>query len=373
MTLNVFAIGTRAQLIKVAPIVLAFEHIGLPCILLMTGQHKETMQDIIGEFSLKSPRCFAVEAEERATIPGLLAWLPKAYEGIRRAFRTLHDSPTERKLNVLVHGDTLTTLLSAHCAMKAGARVIHLESGLTSGSLFDPFPEELVRRAVFRMTDVAVCPDERSAAHMRKVSKAVVFDSRGNSIVDAARFALSRDACQKDERHAPYLLFSIHRFQNIYRSERLKEIVALIAELTEYFEVFFILHPSTKKRLARQGLLSRLAALPRVRLSDRMAYGDFIRLAGKSECVLTDGGSNQEELAYLGTPTIIMRDCTERQDGIGNNAIMEREAGNLVEYLRDGNYRGLRKERGVPFEIGPSHRIANYVKEMDKEDKWLPS
>jgi UDP-N-acetylglucosamine 2-epimerase (non-hydrolysing) len=369
MTLNVFAIGTRAQLIKVAPIVLAFERIGLPCILLMTGQHKETMQDIIGEFSLKSPQRFAVEARERATILGLLAWLPKAYKGIQRAFRALRDSQTERNLNVLVHGDTLTTLLSAHCAMKAGARVIHLESGLTSGRLFDPFPEELIRRTVFRMTDIAVCPDERAAAHMRKVGKAAVFDSHGNSIVDAARFALSQDTCRKDRHHAPYLLFSIHRFQNIYRSERLKEIVALIAKLAEYFEIFFILHPSTKKRLARLGLLSRLAALPKVRLSDRMAYGDFIRLAGKSECVLTDGGSNQEELAYLGTPTIIMRDCTERQDGIGNNAIMEHETGDLIGYLRDGNYRGLRKEMGVSFGIGPSHRIADYVKEMDRENK----
>jgi UDP-N-acetylglucosamine 2-epimerase (non-hydrolysing) len=365
MALNVFAIGTRAQLIKVAPIISAFEQVGLSCALLMTGQHKETMQDLIGEFSIRSPQCFATEAMERATILHLLAWLPKAYGGIRRELSALRDAVAGRKLNVLVHGDTLTTLLSAYGAMRMDARVIHLESGLTSGRMFNPFPEELIRRAVFRMTDIAVCPDDASAAHMRKVGKAVVFNSQGNSIVDAARFALSREIGQEHDRPAPCLLFSIHRFQNIYKAGRLADIVTLIEKLSEEFEIFFILHPSTRKRLAKAGFLSRLAAFPNVHLQDRMAYGNFIRLAGRAECVLTDGGSNQEELAYLGIPTIIMRDCTERQDGIGGNAIMENATGDLVAYLSSGRHHDLRKRKEDFSDNSPSRNIANYVRELD--------
>jgi UDP-N-acetylglucosamine 2-epimerase (non-hydrolysing) len=365
MTLNVFAIGTRAQLIKVAPVISAFEQIDLSCVLLMTGQHKETMQDLIGEFSIRSPQRFATEAGERATILHLLAWLPKAYRGIRRELSTLQDSATERKINVLVHGDTLTTLLSAYSAMRAGARVIHLESGLTSDKIFNPFPEELIRRMVFRMTDIAMCPDDVSAVHMRKISKAVVFNSHGNSIVDAACFALSQDIRLEHDRHIPYLLFSIHRFQNIYKSKRLSDIVVLIEKLSEKFEIFFILHPSTKKRLAKAGFLPRLAEFPNIYPLDRMAYGNFIRLAGRAECVLTDGGSNQEELAYLGIPTIIMRDCTERQDGIGSNAIMENAVGDLIGYLNSGLYRSLRKKRKYLSDNSPSRNIANYVREID--------
>jgi UDP-N-acetylglucosamine 2-epimerase (non-hydrolysing) len=191
--MNVFVIGTRAQLIKVAPIILACEKIELPCILLMTGQHQETMQDIIREFSIRSPQQNATAARERATVMSLIAWLPNAYRGILQKLTELKETCPESKVNVLVHGDTLTTLLSAYCGRRIGLNIIHLESGLTSGKLFNPFPEEMIRRLVFRVTDFACCPDDISATHMRKVSKAEIFNTHGNSIIDAADFALAQE------------------------------------------------------------------------------------------------------------------------------------------------------------------------------------
>ena len=138
-SLSVFVIGTRAQLIKVAPVIVACESRAQPALLLMTGQHRETMQDLIEEFGIKSRQVIAVAASERSTVLSLAGWLPKAYVGLVRELQACKkNSPT---IGVVVHGDTMSTVLGAVAARRCGLQVFHLESGLTSGKLLDPFPE----------------------------------------------------------------------------------------------------------------------------------------------------------------------------------------------------------------------------------------
>lgn len=350
----VFVVGTRAQLIKVAPVVVAAERAGRACTLLLTGQHRETMQDLIDEFGISSPQVPAVAASEHATVTALLRWLPAAYRGVKARLRAL--AQAAEGIDVLVHGDTLSTLVGAYAAHRLRARVVHLESGLTSGRLFDPFPEELCRRLVFRLTDVAMCPNPAAAAHMRRYRRARVVDTGGNTIVDAV--ALTGAAGIRPNARAPYLVASLHRFQNIYDGKRLKELVALIEAVAVGVPVHFVLHPATRKRLEKDGLLARLAQAPGVTLAPRMGYRDFLRLAAGAACVLTDGGSNQEELAALGVPTIVMRATTERPDGLGANAIMEAEvAGGVAEFIRSGSVATLRRASAATLRPGPSERI----------------
>lgn len=351
----VFVIGTRAQLIKVAPVVVACERRGLPCTLLMTGQHEATMQDLIDEFGIASPQVNALPASEHATVRSLLRWLPAAYRGVRKRLRDTGTHPT-----VLVHGDTLSTLVGAFAARRHKARVIHLESGLSSGHLFNPFPEELCRRLVFRMTDVAMCPGAIAADYMRRHSRAEVIDTGGNTIVDAV--ALSGAVQVRHATEQPYLVASLHRFQNIYRNRRLLELVALIEALSAQYLVHFVLHPATRGRLERNGLLQRLSQLPQVHLAPRMGYREFLCLAAGAECVLTDGGSNQEELAALGVPTIIMREHTERPDGLGANALMESDVpGDVAGFVLGGKCVQLRSPHQLDFVEGPSARIAAFL------------
>jgi UDP-N-acetylglucosamine 2-epimerase (non-hydrolysing) len=352
----VFIVGTRAQLIKVAPVIVACERLSLPCTLLMTGQHQETMQDLILEFAIKSPQVPAVQATEHSTIASLLRWLPAAYKGVRNKLREVESGDAE--VSVLVHGDTLSTLVGAFAARRHKTRVVHVESGLSSGRWFDPFPEEICRRLVFRMTDVAVCPNRQAIAYMAKHHpRARILDSQGNTIVDAV--ALTGAAAVRQDDAAPYVVASLHRFQNIYDARRLAALVSLMKDLSRHIDVRFVLHPATRVRLERQGLLSSLSAAPRIHLLPRMGYGDFLRMAAGAMCVMTDGGSNQEELAALGIPTIVMRARTERPDGLGANAMMESD-------VPDGVYRFIvegevRKLRCPPVRMGiegPSSLIA---------------
>jgi UDP-N-acetylglucosamine 2-epimerase (non-hydrolysing) len=353
----VFVVGTRAQLIKVAPVVVACEQAGQPVQLLMTGQHKETMSDLIEEFGIRAQPQSLMEVSERATVLALLTWTPRALYALTRRLRAL--ARAEGAPKVVVHGDTLSTLLGALAARFAGGQVFHLESGLSSGRLFDPFPEELTRRLVFRLAHVALCPAPESSDYMRRHHpRCETIDTGGNTIEDSVMMAARSPEPAVGEA-APYMVASLHRFQNIFDAPRLRFLTDLLEALAARYRIHFVLHPATRKRLEASGQLERLAAVPGLELSPRLGYRDFLRLAARAECVLTDGGSNQEELAVLGVPTVIMRQATERSDGLGQNAVMEASLGEgLREYLLEGGFRALRRPSRVGEGFGPSAAVA---------------
>ena len=352
----VFVVGTRAQLIKVAPIIVEFEKREIACTLLMTGQHKDTIQDIIHEFGINSLQIPVMESKEHATVFSLIGWLPKAYAGIIKQLNRL--SVENKNIDVLVHGDTLSTFLGALAARKIGSRVVHLESGLTSNRLFDPFPEEILRRLVFRQTDIAMCPDEKSFEHMKnKYTRCKVVNTKGNTIVDSIR--LSGASRIRPNGENQYIVASIHRFQNIYKYKRLLELIQLLEAISESHRVFFVLHPATRKRLEKLNLIDQLESRKNIELILRLGYAKFLSLAAKSCCVLTDGGSNQEELSTLGVPTIIMRKATERVDGLGKNAVMEDELGmSVLSYIQQKGYETLERSEKKD-QASPSYEIVS--------------
>ena len=158
----------------------------------------------------------------------------------------------------------------------------------------------------------------------------------------------------------PYFVASLHRFQNLFDRRRLRFLVGLLAELGQEHPIHFVLHPATRKRLEAENLLGELARVPNIKLSPRLGYRAFLQLAAGAACVLTDGGSNQEELAVLGVPTIVMREHTERQDGLGENAVMEGALGpDLPAYFRSRGFEALRRPSRVPGAMGPSIVVAD--------------
>ena len=357
--LSVFVVGTRAQLIKVAPVIVVCEKNRQPVVLLLTGQHKETMADLIAEFGIETVPELAVRSTERSTIFSLLRWVPGALIGI---FRSLsRHRKKAAPVNVVVHGDTLSTALGAIASKLSGCKCFHLESGLSSGKLLDPFPEELTRRIVFRLTDVALCPGNASAEYMRKNHNCEVVDTGENTIIDSVMMAARvHDEGDAKSPQGTYIVASLHRFQNLFDAERLRFLVDLIVTLAADYRIFFVLHPATRKRLESQGFMSLLMAQPNVVLSPRLGYRDFLGLAAGAACVLTDGGSNQEELAVLGVPTVIMRQSTERGDGLGQNAVMEQSiTSGVFSYLMSREFESLRRPSSVGNDFGPSALVAH--------------
>ena len=247
--------------------------------------------------------------------------------------------------------------MSTLAAKFTGHFVIHLESGLTSNNIFNPFPEEIIRRIVFRCTDVACCPSEQDTQHMKRYPKAKILYTHGNTILDSIIYLKIGENTKKESKT---ILVSLHRFHNIYNKERLLSIVEVLITLSEEYTINFVLHPATQKKLSQYGLLEILKK-NRINLLTRMVYQKFLNFALSNEIVITDGGSNQEELAYFGHPTIILRKTTERQDGIGKNAILINEPQDIVKFIMSKEYIILEKEK-QSLTSSPSELIYNYFK-----------
>lgn len=354
MRRSVFVIGTRAQLVKVAPVLRAAVAHGLPHVVWFTGQHRESIDDLIADFGLRSTFVMPGGHRERSSVRTLLGWMPKMFMDCRRFIgRQRRESGTAPL--VIVHGDTLSTFLGAVAARLAKAKVVHLESGLSSGALLDPFPEELLRRLTFRCARHALCPNGEAAARMRRFPGCTVVDTGENTLLDSVRFALETRAGRDADPATWHYVASIHRFQNIYRPARLAAIVADLSALSRSAPVLFVLHPATERRLAETGLRSVLEQAPAVRLVPRMPYTEFLSLLADARGVVSDGGSNQEELSYLGVPTVLYRDRTERPDGVGRNIVFEKDLPvPLAEFAATGGLDRLRTPSVLHSDVFPS-------------------
>lgn len=355
-----FIIGTRAQLVKMAPVIRQADSAALRYCVWFTGQHSESMDELVRDFELKVDQRFFGRVGERATITSLVRWIPSAlwecWKFLRRVRRE------NRKALVVVHGDTLSTLLGALAAKINGLRVAHVESGLTSRRLLSPFPEEVTRRWVFRLTDVAYCPNAGAFQNMSGRRRIRAFDTRDNTIIDSLRMVLARkrvgDVQGPSSKGRAYLVFSVHRFENIYDRSRFEEIIEQMLRISRHFDVWFVLHPATRRRIEAFGFRHKIESESGVRLSPRLPYTEFVRLIAGASVVVTDGGSNQEELAYLGIPTILLRVQSERPDGLGRNAILERDIGDSIEeFVLAGRHEVLRRPSALEGAGMPSNDI----------------
>lgn len=315
----IIVIGTRAQLIKMAPVLRELEARNFPYRLVFTGQHLVTMTQLLHEFEVQASPVW-LGHKEIDSLGKMALWFPAALWRLAISRRRLLRASDGRRGLVIVHGDTVSTLLGALAGRLNLCRVAHVESGLRSFNLMDPFPEELTRVLVFRLIDIAFCPGDWAAENMSRY-RAKVFNTGENTLLDTVRFAAVRHTSAGFPVGArPRCVVSIHRHENLHSRDRLSWILDLIQDIGRSHEVDFVLHPSTLSRLKNIGRLGDLQRDPGIHLHDRMGYLAFMAMISNADFVLTDGGSNQEELSYLGIPTLIARECSERPEGLGDNA-----------------------------------------------------
>lgn len=348
-------LGTRAQLIKMAPVLLALQKRNIPTELILTGQHKETMQELADNFGLTAPPKYLYKGPEISGIFSMLGWFTKLL--IQAAIRSPFDKNSQM---VLVHGDTLSTLLGALAAKFRKIPVAHIESGLRSHNIFHPFPEELTRIAVFNLCDIAYCPGEWAYQNMEKYHLTKI-NTHSNTLIDALSIAIknSTNDAKPDEKTS-YCVCSIHRFENIFFRKRLEFIVEQVITASKKTKVLFVLHPATRKQLIKNKLIKRLES-NNIELLPRMGYIDFISLIRKAKFVITDGGGNQEELSYLNIPTILMRKTTERKEGIGSNVTISNYDPTLISSAIDMACTSTIKKTMDNLDYLPSDTIASHI------------
>lgn len=359
-------LGTRAQVIKMAPVMHLLQQRGVDYNFIFMAQHRATIYEMLDEFDLKHPdHVLGDIGADIVSSRSMARWsLSVLASGIRHGARVFRG---DRQGVVLLHGDAPPLLLGAILAKIRGLRVAAVEAGLRSDNLFRPFPEELVRRATGRLglIDVHFCQDEAAVRNAARFPGRAI-DTGGNSILDALRLAATIN--RGDGRPAGYLgreryaVVTLHRYETIARREQLARAVDHVLRISRSIPVRFILHPPTRRALQKFGLDTRLAAAPNVELLPRLSFVAFQSLIASTEFLVTDGGSNQEESYYLGIPCLLFRSETERTEGLGRNVVLSAfEPGVIDDFV--ANHARYRFPPVTPS-ISPARVVVDHIVEL---------
>jgi UDP-N-acetylglucosamine 2-epimerase (non-hydrolysing) len=314
--------GTRPEAIKMAPVVKALTTAeAIRPVVCVTGQHREMLSGILDFFGIAADHDLAIMRPQQD-----LAYVTTAVlTGVQRVLAA------EKPDWVLVHGDTTTTLAAALAAFYVGVRIGHVEAGLRTGDLKQPWPEEMNRSLVDRVADLLFAPTESARDNLLKENlppdRIVVT---GNTVVDAllcVRDALAHDAALREKAAADFafldaskrvVLVTGHRRESFGQGfEQICEGLRRIAQRDDVQIVYPVhLNPSV------QGPVRRLlGGLPNVHLLAPLDYVPFVYLMTRSCLILTDSGGIQEEAPSLGKPVLVMRELTERPEAVAAGTV----------------------------------------------------
>ena len=313
--------GTRPEAIKMAPVVRALESAsGFTSRVCVTAQHRGMLDQVLELFELR-PHHDLDLMRDRQTLPQLTA---AALTGLSEVLAV------ERPDVVLVQGDTTTTLAGALAAFYADIPCGHVEAGLRTGQLAAPFPEEANRLLTDRLATFHFAPTRRCRdALLAEGLSAERIWQTGNTVVDAMLWVRDRMRGTPIERYrdvlagafpaiaeseAPVVLVTGHRRESF--GDGLRGICRALRSLAESHSGVHWVYPVHLNPQVQEPVRRRLSGLPNVHLIAPLAYAPFVRLMDRSTFILTDSGGVQEEAPGLGKPILVMREVTERSEGV---------------------------------------------------------
>lgn len=307
--------GTRPEAIKMAPLIKELEtRKEIESIVCVTAQHREMLDQVLNTFSIKPDYDLNI-MKKGQTLSEITA----------RVLRGIEEVLEKEKPNiVLVHGDTTTTFASALAAFYQQISIGHVEAGLRTYNKYSPFPEEMNRQMVDCLTDMYFAPTNLSKENLIKEGiPAEKIYITGNTVIDAMSKTVDRN--YKNEildwvGNNRLLLLTAHRRENL--GENMYSIFNAVNKIANEFEDVKVIYPMHLNSKVREIAQEVLGKNDKVKLIEPLEVFDFHNFQNKAYLILSDSGGVQEEAPSLGKPVIVLRDTTERPEGI--------EAGTLV-------------------------------------------
>lgn len=348
-------VGTAAELIKIFPLISKAQREGRSWYLVSTGQNGKNLERQYQDFNLPEEKVIHLNPHPKDLRSGLQAlfWLIRmlCYSPIRLPFacRSVTGNVPGKQDYWFVHGDTFTTLLGAILGRLFGLRVVHVEAGMRSGDLLNPFPEEANRRIVSRLAQFHMCPDEKAAEDLRREGiKGKIVVTGGNTVIDSLNTTLEA-LSPSDLPKGPYALANIHRFENLANDERWSFMIDTLVEAAERHRIVLVLLPPTEAKLESDPESKKRLLAAGVELLPRQTFSRFMHMMHNADFIISDGGSNQQEAYYLGKPCLLLRKVTESREGIGTTCVLsEFDRSKVRHFLQDPNQ--FRGKRVVPQE-----------------------
>jgi len=302
-------LGTRPEAIKLAPVIQAFQQAkSVDVEVILTRQHREMVEQVMQLFDLKADK----DLEIMQAGQSLTDITERSLRGLEKLFR--QNKPDF----VIVQGDTTTAFAATLAAFYQQIPVGHVEAGLRTDDLFNPFPEEANRRLISQLTQLHFAPTTLAVENLQRSGVVGEIHHTGNTVIDALLTVAKRQpACDiKGLEWSKYriLLATVHRRENW--GAPLQDIAQSFLQLLELFPDTALLLPLHRNPTVREPLQQLLGSHPRVFLTEPLDYAQLVGAIGKSYLLLTDSGGLQEEAPSLGKPVLVLRETTERPEAV---------------------------------------------------------
>lgn len=303
--------GTRPEAIKMAPLVLELDkHKEIESIVVVTAQHRQMLDQVLDHFEIVPDFDLDIMTKNQTLVSITALVLEKMNEVISSVKPDI----------VLVHGDTTTTFASSLAAFYNQVKVGHVEAGLRTYDKYSPYPEEMNRQLTGMMADFHFAPTETAANYLLQEGKenSKIYIT-GNTAIDALKTTVSEDydnpllnsIVQRSNR---LILLTAHRRENL--GEPMRNIFRAVKRLHDKYEDIEFVYPVHMNPVVQELAKNELSKLDRVHLINPLEVFDFHNFASEAHLILTDSGGVQEEAPSLGVPVLVLRDTTERPEGV---------------------------------------------------------
>lgn len=366
-----FIFGTRPEAIKLAPLIHTVgEDPHFESIVCVTAQHREMLDQVLEFFKIRTDFDLNLMTpnQELATLSARILL------GLEDVFRQLKPDL------VFVQGDTTTALMAGLGAFYHRIPVVHIEAGLRTGNLYSPFPEEANRRLLSTISQFHFCPTEETAVKLKKELQSERIFNVGNTVIDALLQGLAilennrkfQDDFTKQHQQIDFnrkvVLMTAHRresfgepIRNIFRA------VKKFAEENPAYEIVYPVHPNPNIKIVAEEVLGQTK---NIHLISPLSYPQLIWLMNLSHFVITDSGGIQEEAPSLKKPVLVLRDTTERMEGVhvGTNKLVGTSFDSIYKAMmslaNDPNYYASFSKVKNPF--GDGHACKYILQHLKK-------
>lgn len=301
--------GTRPEAIKMCPLIKELKgREKLNTIVCVTGQHREMLDQVLHAFNVTPDYDLSIMKEKQTLFDVTINILEKTKKVLEEVKPDI----------VLVHGDTSTTFVTALACFYMQIPVGHVEAGLRTYNIYSPYPEEFNRQAVGIVANYNFAPTEMSKENLIKEGKdcSTIYVT-GNTAIDALKTTVSDDYSHEQldwSADSRLIMITAHRRENL--GEPMRNMFNAIKRIVEEFPDIKVIYPIHMNPVVRESANEILGNCNRIRIIEPLEVLDFHNFLSKSYLILTDSGGIQEEAPSLGKPVLVMRDTTERPEGI---------------------------------------------------------
>ncbi|OGE34551.1 hypothetical protein A3C32_04375 [Candidatus Daviesbacteria bacterium RIFCSPHIGHO2_02_FULL_41_14] len=357
-----FFIGVTGELIKHAPIIKEFQLRKIPFKIISSGQSKIHFDELIDYIGLMRADIAFPEKANKSSMFFFIFWVFKtlliAPGRLNQELKGLKKGDTY----FIVQGDTVSSLVGAIIAkLFLGVKLIHNESGLSSGNLLIPFPEEICRNIIWRLADVLTPQNSWAKGNLKRI-KAAKLNTKQNTLIESYQWAINTPGTPSEiAKFGRYYYLFMHRQEHvIFRKEYSKKTLEFVIKNADpRLKCVLLNNPLTTSVVGSLSKTWDPDIQKRVIIAPRFPYKDFMKLLKNAEFLATDSATNQIESYYMGVPYLGLRDRTENMEGLNENAILAKDNKRTIKgFLR--NYKRYRRPPLV-IEKNPSKIIVDYL------------